>query len=366
MDHRGATADFRINNFDLLRIIAASQVMFGHAIVHLGIPAPEWLMHLLYAFPGVPIFFVISGFLISASFERSSSLGNYCRNRMLRIFPGLWCCILATVLVAAACGYGFMNKSAATWVALQLGGLIYTPSFLAGFGTGSYNGSLWTIPVELQFYVALPMLYWLLAVRRRPASASTHLTLVWLAFIAIGFAANLLVPPQGTGETGPALAKLLRYSFLPHFFLFMTGVVMQRYRLQESGWIAGKGFWWLAAYLLFHYTVPESAATYVPSTLLLGVVTVSMAYTAPQTARQWLRGNDISYGVYIYHGLLINIFLELGLTGRTGLLFLLVLCTYLVGYLSWVMVERPFLRRKKRTSSAAPVAVAPLAAQGQA
>ena len=42
--------------------------------------------------------FAISGFLISASFERSHNLANYFRNRFLRIFPALWCVVLLTVL----------------------------------------------------------------------------------------------------------------------------------------------------------------------------------------------------------------------------------------------------------------------------
>jgi len=59
--------EFKINNFDLLRIFAASEVMVGHTILHLDISTPPWLINLIYAFPGVPIFFIISGFLISAS-----------------------------------------------------------------------------------------------------------------------------------------------------------------------------------------------------------------------------------------------------------------------------------------------------------
>jgi len=359
MDIRGAGAGFRENNFDLLRIFAASQVMVSHAIAHLDI-APRgggWPMTLLYAFPGVPIFFVISGFLISASYERSTSLGSYCRNRVLRIFPGLWCCILATVVVAACCGFGFMHRGAFVWLAAQLAGAIYTPAFLAHFGMGSYNGSLWTIPVELQFYIALPLVYWLLSAGR--GWISGRLILVWAIFVAVGLAASGLAAVPGEGMAEPLPHKLLRYSFLPQFFLFMTGVVMQRYRLHEARWIAGKGLWWLAAYLACVCLMPASSVAHVPATLLLGVVAVSMAYTAPRTAQRWLRGNDISYGVYIYHGLLINLFLEWGLAGSARLLAWLIACTYLIGYLSWVMIERPFLRRKRQTISPTIAATAP-------
>jgi peptidoglycan/LPS O-acetylase OafA/YrhL len=322
--------------------------MVCHTVLHFHLSPPQWLMQLVNAFPGVPIFFVISGFLISASYERSSGLASYCRNRVLRILPGLWCCILATVLVAALCGFGFLSVPAVLWVISQFAGLIYTPGFLKDFGVGSYNGSLWTIPVELQFYFLLPALYWL--TRKATASRTTVFWLLWLAFTAIGLAASLAFPPLGGAESEPLPQKLLRYSFAPHFFLFMTGVVLQRVKAHESSWIAGKGAYWLAAYLAVYYLAPAAPGIYVPMTLLLGVAAVSIAYTAPGVAQKVLRGNDISYGVYIYHGLLVNLFVQIGLTGTAeGLLAMG--CTYLVGYLSWVAVERPFLRKKKQTIS---------------
>lgn len=150
----------KINNFDLIRLFAASQVIIIHTVNHLNIAKP-FFWSLLGAFPGVPIFFVISGFLISASYERSSTLKNYAINRLLRIYPGLWCCVLITIFVASFFGVNFLNSQAPSWVASQFLGAIYTPKFLNNFGFGSYNGSLWTIPLELQFYIALPFFYWL-------------------------------------------------------------------------------------------------------------------------------------------------------------------------------------------------------------
>ena len=341
--------EFKTNNFDLLRIFAASQVLVGHAVLHLGIATPPWLYKLICAFPGVPIFFVISGFLISAAYERSSGLKSYSRNRVLRIYPGLWCCVLATILVAVLCGFSFANSQAPLWVISQFVGAIYTPGFLKNFGFGSYNGSLWTIPVELQFYFLLPALYW--STRKVAKDQTLCFWLAWFAFVAMGFAASLMFPPVENPEGEPILQKLIRYSFLPYFFLFLSGVLLQRLKAYQSKWMAGKGAYWLAAYLSFYYVVPTAPVTYVPMTLLLGIVAVSMAYTMPGISQKILRGNDISYGVYIYHGLMINILVETGLTGRAEYFVLLVGCTYLAGYVSWIAIERPFLRKKKQTIS---------------
>lgn len=340
--------EFKLNNFDLLRIFAASQVLVCHSVLHLHAAATPWLMQLVNAFPGVPIFFVISGFLISLSYERSSGLKSYCRNRVLRIYPGLWCCILSTVLVTALLGYSFASGQAAAWGASQLAGAIYTPGFLKSFGVGSYNGSLWTIPVELQFYFILPALYWL--TRSGTRQQTKRFWLVWLAFVAIGFAASVMFTPPDAPAGEPTLQKLIRYSFLPHFYLFMSGVLLQRLKAHQSRWVAGKGVYWLAVYLALYYALPQAPAALVPMTLLLGIVSISMAYTAPGMALKLLRGNDISYGVYIYHGLLVNVIVELRLTERVDF-WMVAAGTYLVGYLSWIAVERPFLRRKKQTIS---------------
>ena len=80
------------NNFDLLRLFAAFQVAFSHSSVHLEHSVPFfWFLSL---FPGVPIFFFLSGFLIYGSYQSSSNSRNQTLNfyskRFLRLFPGLW------------------------------------------------------------------------------------------------------------------------------------------------------------------------------------------------------------------------------------------------------------------------------------
>lgn len=57
---------FRQNNFDLLRLVAATQVALLHGMDHLGVPHNP-VTQVLAWLPGVPAFFFISGFLISAS-----------------------------------------------------------------------------------------------------------------------------------------------------------------------------------------------------------------------------------------------------------------------------------------------------------
>ena len=341
----------KVNNFDLLRIAAALQVLIGHGLVHLQLQVPIW-WPLISAFPGVPIFFVISGFLISKAYERSASLPAYARNRALRIYPALWICIFATVAVASVSGFSFRSAQAAAWLPAQLAGLIYTPKFLASFGFGSYNGSLWTIPIELQFYVVLPIIYGLL--RRYSKHFNLGLAVLLVLFIGATLAFELHFGPVTEVQPEPTLQKLIRYSFVPHVYLFLAGALMQRLRAEKSSFVAGKGLHWLGAYLVFHFALPSNAWIDVAGTLILAVCVIAVAFTLPQLSQRLLRGNDLSYGTYIYHGLLINVLLLLGWQARPGSLPMLVVLTLVASIASWRFVERPCLRRKSRNVDTRP------------
>ncbi len=62
------------NNFDLIRLLAAIQVVFRHTFYKYDFQSEilNFIKELILAFPGVPIFFMVSGFLIYWSFDRNS------------------------------------------------------------------------------------------------------------------------------------------------------------------------------------------------------------------------------------------------------------------------------------------------------
>ena len=335
---------FRVNNFDLLRILAATQVLIVHCMDRFEIPVPDWLNW----FPGVPIFFVISGFLVSASYRRQDEIGKYLKNRILRIYPGLWVCIGLTFIVTTLLGYRPTHTLDFIWLPSQLLGFIYTPGYLRHFGAGSYNGSLWTIPIELQFYLLLPLLY--IAKRRLQIKNLEAILLVF--FIAINLTLSYELPGFGrTQET--MIGKLIRYTFVSSFYLFLLGVALQSVEAFKSKLIAGKALYWITAYGLLRVALSDdSPITTAISYLVLGVSAVSAAYTFPRASALILRGQDISYGVYIYHGLLINLLLELTKRRSAYDVGLVILAAVAFGSLSWKFIEKPFLLKKLRTTAA--------------
>lgn len=86
----------RRNNFDIIRLLAALQVTIGHGLHILQIGGGRDFLSLCDLFPGVIIFFTISGFLITMSWERSKTVEKYARNRFLRLFPALFVCFIIT------------------------------------------------------------------------------------------------------------------------------------------------------------------------------------------------------------------------------------------------------------------------------
>jgi len=340
--------EFKVNNFDLLRLIAATEVIFDHSIHHLHIPTTALGFHILYLFPGVKIFFVISGYLISASFERNNSLRDYFRNRALRIFPGLWACIIVTIIVISLTGISFFNKQVFSWLPCQFMAIIYTPQFLSHFGFGSYNGSLWTIPIELQFYLLLPLIY--LFTPKRNINRLCFALLIIFVCLSCGYQ---------LANTSFITSKLIRYSFVPHVYVFIIGIIFQRLHLYKSPLIYQKGLYWLIGYVAVNLILVDRINPVVFEflyTFLLAFCVLSMAYTIPRTAKKLLRANDISYGIYIYHGLILGVIVQEKLSIPV---YLIVILSYVAGLLSWRFIEKPFMRMKRKTIRVAAEPILP-------
>jgi peptidoglycan/LPS O-acetylase OafA/YrhL len=334
---------FATNNFDLIRLFAAFQVMLFHCAYHFDLAVP-FPVSLLASFPGVPIFFVTSGFLIAASYDRSKSLLGFCKNRFLRMFPALWACIVLTSIVLLASGYQLVSIAGLTWFVSQMVGLIYTPGFLKEFGFGSYNGSLWTIPLELQFYTTVPFLHHLFGHRR---NGRVILVLLLVAFLALGLGVRIAFPSVlGYSSNESLPAKLVRYSFLPNYFLFLTGMIAYKFRLETHHMVAKRALPWIIAVIGFGYISDLSAWSAMLGSMLIGGCALACAYT-PLPCRNILRGNDLSYGIYIYHGLLINLALSMNLHRQWTSVVLVMVGAVAMAFVSWRLIERPSLALKR-------------------
>jgi len=343
------------NNFDLLRLCAALQVVHSHAVEHLRIPygpVGRAASELLALFPGVPIFFVISGFLISRSYERTPSLAVYFRNRALRIYPALWTSFAVSLVLVAALGAwprGFVTTPTGVgWVLGQLSIVqFFNPAALRGFGVGVLNGSLWTIPVELQFYLVLPLIY-RACVRGRDGRESA----LRLGALAVG-SFGLWCLWETTQVHGTLAGKLLQVTIAPHLFMFLAGVWLQRSWARVAPLVRERAGAWTLAYVAVQVLARVVPAGGVAGAIvaaagfaLLAVAVVSMAFTRVGVGGRLLRGRDCSYGVYLYHMLVVNALVALGWTGTPAHLATVFALTFAAAAASWSIVERPALSLK--------------------
>jgi peptidoglycan/LPS O-acetylase OafA/YrhL len=352
---------FSENNFDLIRLVAAVEVSVRHALHHLAPESiPAWVMSVLAMVPGVPIFFFLSGYLISRAWERSSSATDYFRNRALRLFPALWLCIFISVVALFATG--FMAGTTISplkfylWLACQGTFLqFWNPDAFRAFGTGVVNGSLWSISVEIQFYCITALVYmWL---RRLSSNAKTTV----FAVLAISFAAlnggKDLIVERLDVLGGSLLGKGYLVTFLPWYFMFLLGVVAQRL----SGIIVPVlvAHWWqtIGLYLvlmmidfeLWGLPLGNSIPWYLVP--LMGATVLVCAYCKPGTATRILRKNDVSYGFYIYHAPVINTIMYTGLASALPAVALALGVSLGLGVASWRFVERPVLKWKRNATS---------------
>jgi peptidoglycan/LPS O-acetylase OafA/YrhL len=79
----------------------------------------------------------------------------------------------------------------------------------------------------------------------------------------------------------------------------------------------------------------------------LGLMVISCAYSVRRLSSRLIKGHDISYGIYIYHMVIINVFIELNWTGSLLFMGFAVVSTLAAANLSWMLVEKPMLGLKK-------------------
>lgn len=333
-----------MNNWDLLRLFAASQVAVIHGASHLNYYSPA--LEVLKAIPGVPVFFFISGFLIYGSYESSlkgaAPLRNFYSKRCLRLYPALWCCFVASLVMVALTGY-FSSVDidplvATFWFLCQTTVFqFFNPEFMRSFGVGALNGALWTVAVEIQFYILFPLIYRL--VRSK----------FCLLIIALFCAANLAHANYNDAQT--IVTKLFAVSFVPWLYMFMLGAICARHKervVEACNQVSI--IWPIATVSLVYLLSLELELTWGNRIHPIGYLVVvwlavQCAFKAPDLSERVLSKNDISYGIYIWHMPIINVLLHQYGTG--GLKFLIAMTiTVLIAYSSWRWVERPALRMK--------------------
>lgn len=140
----------RLNVLDGWRGISISLVLAGH-LLPLG--PKNWEMNAAVAANGMVVFFVLSGFLITNLLLRDSHIGHFLVRRILRIVPLAWLVLTITLI--------FTGDNFTVWVR----NLSFIANWFSQDSLIPAVGHFWSLSLEMQFYVGIALLVWLLGKR---------------------------------------------------------------------------------------------------------------------------------------------------------------------------------------------------------
>lgn len=339
----------RINNFNIIRIIAAMMVIYGHMSHIMGVP-----VHTIYGQAvstiAVKILFVISGYLITKSLINDGNFGRYMIRRSFRIFPGLIGVVFFAAFIVGPVTTSMPIKdyllARETWVYLK--NIILYPIYsLPGvFGNYTYpnavNGSLWTLPIEFSLYLLLPFL---LLIFKKLKIVKPGLIVTLLICISADLI-HLKYFPAGRfvfyGTNWPDSLSILPY-FFAGSFLAIDGL-KKFLNLQISGML-------MVMALIFRF---DDVISELLLCLLLPYFTLSFALTEKPVFSNWFSKSDYSYGLYLY-GFVIQQLISHQLQKTNfkifGLNVSFLIClaiTFVCAVISWHLIEKPMQNVCKR------------------
>lgn len=342
----------RDNNFDLLRLVFAGSVFLWHLYVLSLAPALEVLTLFVSSNIAVKGFFVISGYLVMMSHGNSSSVREYGEKRLRRIYPAY----AAVVLACAVAGAFFTTLPLAEYASADLArylaaNLVFLnflapnlPGLFEGQTYTEVNGALWTLKIEVMYYLFVPVLAWMMGRLGR-----------WR--VIVGLYVLSVLYTIGTGltysYTGAEIWLRLQRQLPGQLSYFLVGVALYYLndRLKGRRWAALAA----AALLLFvAMTVTVNPLlTFLLEPLALGILVIFAATALPYLGN-FARYGDFSYGIYIIHFPVVQLLVAGGAFGANPWAAAFAALVLVVGLaaLSWYAVERPFLRPRSHYRAA--------------
>lgn len=327
----------RNNHFNLIRMIAASGVLVSHAFpIALGRGVSDPLQERIGTSIRsicVILFFILSGFFITKSYEGSLNLRHYIYSRCLRLFPALGVCLLFSIIVSAfltgevsinfaieAISYFFRNFT-----------LFYGQKSLPGvFESNPFsdtiNGSLWTLSHEFSCYI-LTMALGLAGFLR----SSRVLLIFCFFYLLIYSSSNFIDFPDRIGLwlslAWPYLCGTLFYIFRGHI---------------DLSWKKLSVCVCIIIALVFIGSPP---ATFVP---FLGYIVIHVGFIDAGGILKYNRLGDYSYGLYLYAFPIQQVMVQLGFITVFSNVLTSFLFSLFCAMLSWHFVERPSLELKHK------------------
>jgi peptidoglycan/LPS O-acetylase OafA/YrhL len=343
----------RSNNFDLLRFLFAFVVFLVHSYALSGAETLSILSNSFSSAIAVKCFFVVSGFLIFMSYENSNDTTRFFMKRASRIYPAYF----SIVLICAILGCAFSSYSWSEYWSLPVlkyiaANLVFLnflqpnlPGLFENNTLQAVNGALWTLKIEVMFYLFVPLA--VMAFRKFGR----------LAVIIALYCASVLysvIIIELVRRTGVDSYMELQRQLPGQLTFFLAGAACYYY----FQYFVKYGFW-----LLVLATVTFILQAWLPwvaiEPAVLAVVVVYFACIFPSIGNFGKYG-DFSYGMYIVHFPILQVLISFGLFKESPWLMLTVagLLILTIAILFWNFIEKPFLRKSSHYVAVNQVGVA--------
>ena len=375
----------KLPGLDLLRAAAIAWVMVYHAALFGLAPLDWWIVR--FGWMGVDLFFVLSGFLIAGQLLRPYAQGlrpdfrRFFVRRLLRTLPAYWVVLAVYLLFPIVREEPHLQPA---WVFLS-----FTQNLLLGDKPNAFSHA-WSLSVEEQFYLALPVIIVLLAIRpsaRKVVGAILAILVLgmalrgwfWLHDVAPG-------PLDHAGHLhGMRYMRLIYYPTYSRLDGLLAGAAAAAIKAFRPGlWskltsrpnlLLAAGVLGLGLSMVFF---KQQIAGFWPAVFGYPLIAISMALmvAAASDARSLIGARAIpgasalaagAYSLYLSHKMIFHAF-GTGLLQTPALPRSLVptealVAALVVGTTLYWAVERPFLKLRERLGGRTPTALAVPAAE---
>lgn len=302
------------NAFNFLRLFCCLVVLYEHCVVLSGVNLPCFNLRGI----AVNVFFILSGFWVTLSFCKSSSIKNYFFKRAKKILPQYWLVVILSAVLffnfssfslkEYFCNSGFYKYLFANILTLNF---IHPnlPGVFEGLAlSGSVNGSLWTIKIELAFYIVLPLVILLARKLSFKDNGGGYNCIVLLVLYVFSVLYEVLMPFVTEKTFLPSALNNQFPAFLSYFVSGMAFALFgeKLFSLLKIAFVPSL----VLVVVLKVFNIPVVSSFLMPISL---TVCVMFLGTHLKIFNNIGRKTDFSYSIYLVHYPLAMCFIWCGL-----------------------------------------------------
>jgi len=333
------------NFFTPLRLLFATLVVIGHAvIVALRDPSaePHVFFHYTFSYLAVNLFFIASGFLVTKSMLYRGNLAEFGSARFLRIYPGLFIHMLFVMVIIGPLAtslqwveyFTHIDFLKQPFVVLSfISAQMWLPGIFESNAEQMGSAPLWTLRYEIMAYIGTAIIFALGLMKKKWMVLAQFVlpSIAWVVAHVFGIYDDL----AGTFQ------NLLRFGIA-----YGLGAAIYAYRERLTFHAVGIPMMVFFAVLTSKFQIFE-----VTMNLMLAYMVMWAAYVRIPKLNFLQNLSDVSYGVYIYHWAILQLFfMWFPDISPLGLLLITLPVSFWLAILSWHFVEKPMLSKKKSFS----------------